>query len=223
AWHPQEMRPPRRVHIPDQQTSRGAAWKVLRLMVVSAGAVVLGAAVAAQGASASAPQSFTERPVAPFANQAPPSEPTGHRPAAGTTSLLVKLNTNLSADQARQLVTDNGGSERATVPAVRVVVVDVPSGELQSIRGRYQKDKRVKSVELDFVRKAAATPSDPLYPTQWNLPRIGCVKIYGSVTPTDTSTLAILDTGLDASHPDLAGKVLSGYSAFAGSDPLTDP
>src|SRR5207244_6869713 len=108
-------------------------------------------------------------------------------------------------------------------PALRVVVVDVSSGQLQSIRGRYQKDKRVKSVELDFVRRAAATPSDPLYPTQWNLPRIGWDQVYGSVTPSGTSTIAILDTGVDASHPDLAGKVLSGYSAFAGSDPLTDP
>jgi len=34
--------------------------------------------------------------------------------------------------------------------------------------------------------------------------------------------LAILDTGIDASHPDLSGLVLPGFSAF-GTDPLTDP
>src|SRR2546430_2784157 len=113
------MYPQRRVQVAaTPQTSRRAAWKLLRLMVVSAGALVLGAAGATQGASATAaPQGFMERPVAPFADQAPPSEPSGHRPSPGTTSLLVKLNTNLSAGEARQLVTDNGGSGRATGPA----------------------------------------------------------------------------------------------------------
>src|SRR6266568_2154634 len=215
----------RRVLYPFQRDgTKRTVWKLLRLGVVIVGALAFGAAAAAQGVAANTiTRSLAQPSLGPSGDSASPSDPSGHRPASGTTSLLVKLNTNLSADQARQLVTDNGGSERATIPALRLVVVDVPSGQLPSIRGRYQKDKRVKSVELDLVRKAAATPSDPLYPTQWNLPKVGWDQVYGSVTPSGTATIAILDTGVDASHPDLAGRVLSGYSAFAGSDPLTDP
>ncbi len=37
-----------------------------------------------------------------------------------------------------------------------------------------------------------------------------------------TSTLAVLDTGVDANAPDLAGRVIGGWS-FDGSDPATDP
>src|SRR2546429_1309535 len=157
------MYPQRRVHVAaTPPTSRRAAWKLLRLMVVSAGALVLGAAGATQGASATAaPQGFMERPVAPFADQAPPSEPSGHRPSPGTTSLLVKLNTNLSAGEARRLVGDNGGSGRAGVPAPRGGGVGVPSGPLQSIPGRYPKNRRGKSGETDFVPKAAAPPPGP--------------------------------------------------------------
>src|SRR2546425_6014979 len=215
----------RRVPYPfPKRATRKVVWRVLRFVVLLAGAGVLGAASASQGASASTVARSVAQPTfGPSGDSASPSEPSGHRPPAGQSSLLVKFNTNFSADQARQLVTDDGGRQRATIPALGVVVVDVPSGQLQSIRGRYQKDKRVKSVELDLVRKAAATPSDPLYPTQWNLPQIGWDHVYSSVTPTATATIAILDTGVDASHPDLAGRVLPGYSAFAGSDPLTDP
>src|SRR5439155_24981509 len=109
---PPAMYSQRRVHVAaTPQTSRRAVWKLLRLMVVSAAALVLGAAGAAQGASATAaPQGFMERSVAPFADQAPPSEPSGHRPSPGTTSPLVKLNTSLSAGEARPLVRDHGRS-----------------------------------------------------------------------------------------------------------------
>ncbi len=36
---------------------------------------------------------------------------------------------------------------------------------------------------------------------QWALPRIGWDQVYGSVSPTGTATVAILDTGVDASTP----------------------
>ena len=207
-----------------RHTTRKALWKLVRVVVFLVGALVLGAAGAAQSVAGSSTAQGVAEPSGGAGNRSsPPTEPGGHRPAPGTTSVLVKLNTSFSADEARQLVAANGGSERATIPALQVVVVDIPSGQLQSVRGRYQKDKRVRSVEVDNTRKAAGTPSDPLYSVQWNLPKIGWDQVYGSVTPSGTATLAILDTGVDASHPDLAGKVLPGYSAFAGSDPLTDP
>src|SRR5438270_3865850 len=207
-----------------RHTTGKALWKLVRVVVFLVGALVLGAAGAAQSVAGSSTAQGVAEPSGGAGNRSsPPTEPGGHRPAPGTTSVLVKLNTSFSADEARQLVAANGGSERATIPALQVVVVDIPSGQLQSVRGRYQKDKRVRSVEVDNTRKAAGTPSDPLYSVQWNLPKIGWDQVYGSVTPSGTVILAILDTGVDASHPDLAGKVLPGYSAFAGSDPLTDP
>src|SRR5437660_3133667 len=216
--HPGDLYPFQR------HSTRKALWKLVRVVVFLGGALVLGAAGAAQSVAGSSTAQGVAEPSGGAGNRSsPPTEPGGHRPAPGTTSVLVKLNTSFSADEARQLVAANGGSERATIPALRVVVVDIPSGQLQSVRGRYQKDKRVRSVEVDNTRKAAGTPSDPLYSMQWNLPKIGWDQVYGSVTPSGTATLAILDTGVDASHPDLAGKLLPGYSAFAGSDPLTDP
>jgi len=136
---------------------------------------------------------------------------------------MIKLVPGVTATQEHDLVAAGGGIERATVPALHLLVVDVPDAQVQPIRARYLKDSRVQSVELDHQRKTATTPSDPLYATQWNLAKVGWEQVYGSVTPTGTATIAILDTGVDASHPDLAGRVLPGYSAFAGSDPATDP
>ena len=46
--------------------------------------------------------------------------------------------------------------------------------------------------------------------------------MHGVVAAAGTSTLAVLDTGVDANAPDLAGRVIGGWS-FDGSDPATDP
>src|SRR4029453_12586064 len=66
-------------------------------------------------------------------------------------------------------------------------------------------------------------PSDPLYQNQWALPRIGWDLVFGNLVPTGAAKVAVLDTGIDALHPDLAGKVLPGTSILDGSDGRTDP
>ena len=50
----------------------------------------------------------------------------------------------------------------------------------------------------------------------WDLP-------FGEITPTGLANVAILDTGIDATHPDLASNVVPGTSILDGSDGLTDP
>src|SRR5437773_1532557 len=90
-------------------------------------------------------------------------------------------------------------------------------------RSALQSDPSGSRVELDTSRSAEATPSDTSYSNQWSLPKIGWDQVYGTVSPAGSATVAILDTGIDASHPDLAGKVLAGTSVLDGSDGRSDP
>ena len=78
-------------------------------------------------------------------------------------------------------------------------------------------------VEADRVRDAGAAPTDSSYADQWSLPQIGWDELYGSAAIAGTATVAILDTGVQANHPDLDGVVLPGWSALPGANPLTDP
>jgi subtilisin family serine protease len=65
------------------------------------------------------------------------------------------------------------------------------------------------------------TPNDPLYAQQWPLSAIGWQHVWRDDPIAGSVTLAILDTGVDATHPDLAGRMVGGTS-FTGSDPGTD-
>src|SRR5439155_1881201 len=129
----------------------------------------------------------------------------------------------LSRQNQQAVVQSGGGSEKAAVPALDVEIVTVPAGQAnQSVAG-YKANRNVKRVEVSATRKAASVPSDPAYGSQWALPKIGWDQVYGSVNPAGSATIAVLDTGVDGSQPDLAGRLVAGWSAFANSNPAADP
>lgn len=93
----------------------------------------------------------------------------------------------------------------------------------------------VGDVELavpDAVVKTTGIPNDPLFPAQWSHRNTGQAESYSGPlvgTPdcdTDTDraweittgssgiTIAIIDTGVDSTHPEFAGRILLGYDFY---------
>ncbi|MCY2951932.1 MAG: S8 family serine peptidase [Planctomycetota bacterium] len=72
-----------------------------------------------------------------------------------------------------------------------------------------------------IVRGGALIPDDPYYPYAWHAPIIGLPDAWGYSTGSKDVIVAILDTGVISSEPDLAGRVLPALNV-TGSGP-TDP
>ena len=138
-------------------------------------------------------------------------------------SIIVKLVAGLSDQAQVDVVASNGGILRSSIPALRLHVIDVPAADLAATLARYQADPRVERAEENKVRLSESVPGDPLYADQWALPRIGWDQVFGTVTPTGIAKVAILDTGVDALHPELAGIVVPGTSILDSSGGTTDP
>ncbi|MBV8084083.1 MAG: S8 family serine peptidase, partial [Chloroflexi bacterium] len=86
---------------------------------------------------------------------------------------------------------------------------------------------RTATATSTATRAATATavtvspPNDPLFSQQWALTQIGWSDVWRTAPISGVATIAVLDTGVDASHPDLAGRVLAGQS-FTGGNAGTD-
>src|SRR5262249_28836085 len=116
-----------------------------------------------------------------------------------------------------------GGVELSSISALRLRVIEVATADLPRIIANYQADPQVVSAEEDKTRGSQAFSADRLYQNQWSLPKMGWNLAFGNVKPTGAAVVAVLDTGVDVQHPDLAANVMSGRSILDGSSGTTDP
>jgi subtilisin family serine protease len=63
----------------------------------------------------------------------------------------------------------------------------------------------------------ADVPNDPSLSTQWNLAAVAAQEAWDVGHGSGSVRVAVIDSGVDATHADLAGKLVPGYDAAAGS------
>jgi len=72
------------------------------------------------------------------------------------------------------------------------------------------------------VLVAAASVDDPLAPDQWGWSRIKADEAYDTGYHGEGVVVALLDTGVEAEHPDLAANIIGGWNFVDGNDNVTD-
>src|SRR5262249_22661351 len=89
---------------------------------------------------------------------------------------------------------------------------------LQALRSR----RDVESAELDRLCPPESIADDPRFKDEWYLNRIDAPEAWDVTTGSGDVTIAILDTGVDGTHPDLAGKTVPGWNFYNENDDTRD-
>lgn len=75
----------------------------------------------------------------------------------------------------------------------------------------------VLHAEPDYLLELAGTPDDPRYAQQWALPMIGAPAAWDVQTGSTAIRVAVLDTGCDYNHPDLAANLWVNSAEIPGN------
>lgn len=130
---------------------------------------------------------------------------------AGAARVAVGIAKGASQDAVARAVERRTGTRPKSLKPIPALVVDLPTGvSLRGIRG-------VRYVEPVVTRHLAYTPTDPLVPKQWYLPFSGFYTPWVTLPSFEPIPVAVIDSGVDAGHPDLAGKILDAKSFVGGS------
>ncbi len=130
-------------------------------------------------------------------------DPAGMLPATVSAAKPVSVVTTALDSDGRPVVTTRTATDR-------------PSAEGLIRAG--QKAPRAVAVELDAPVRALGVPTgtDPYASSQWDLAKIQAPASWQRSTGAGV-TVAVIDSGVDATHPDLAGQVLPGVDLVDGS------
>lgn len=159
---------------------------------------------------------ITFGPLAPALHASPP--------ANGMVHLLVKPKVQMSEAALHALLSSQGAREHGSIPALDVRIVSVPTRAAGKLLRALQSNKDVEYAEPDSVAHAIGTTNDPYFTQgyQWYLSKIEATTAWDTTTGSSSVVVAVLDTGVLASHPDISGKVLVGYNFVSNSTDTTD-
>jgi thermitase len=126
--------------------------------------------------------------------------------------LLVGVGDALDRGQAEELYRSVGAEPIDEIPQIHVHRVRVPPEALERVQQALSRHQQVAFVEKNRLFAPDATPDDPDYPDQWHLPVISAPQVWDLVTGSSDVVIAILDSGVDPTHPDLVGKLVPGFN-----------
>jgi len=137
--------------------------------------------------------------------------------------LMLRFTPGTTAKQQAQVLAEARVTVNHRIAPLGVVVVNVSADRRDAVQAKLRASRFVARIEKDaVVEKLDTTPNDTYWAQQWGLRRIGLPTAWDQTRGAAGVVVAVLDTGVDASQPDLAGAVLPGFNVIANNTDTSD-
>ncbi|MFT9849326.1 S8 family peptidase [Aneurinibacillus sp. REN35] len=135
--------------------------------------------------------------------------------------VTVKFKTPPAPDNLKQTMTHINGWKKAGSGTLYIFKSHTMSTD--ELIAYFNKRQDVRFAEPNYLLLPNATPNDTLYPRyQWNMPAIDMEKAWDITKGKPDVIIAVIDTGVDLTHPEFQGKLVSGYNVLNDSNKAQD-
>lgn len=132
--------------------------------------------------------------------------------------ILVKWAPEVSDPDAGAARAAVAGLTRRRLHRIRWEHLEIdPTLDVPAAVQRLLRQPGVLWAQPNYLRRVTDTPNDPSYASQWNLPRIGAPQAWDLRTAAADVIVAVVDTGIATSHPDLAPNLWVNPGEIAGN------
>jgi len=148
------------------------------------------------------------------------SQPGSRFPLEGSaddSTVIVKYKSSTSISRINKVQDQTKTKTKKEISKIDARELQVSTGEsIGAIVEKLEEYPEVEYAEPNHIASALMSPNDPLYSTQWSLPKMSAPAAW-DLAQGGYGPIAVVDTGVLSTHPDLAGEVISGYD-FVNSD-----
>jgi thermitase len=152
----------------------------------------------------------------------PASSPTpGQTPIFAQGEIIVRLKDGCTPGRVISLT---GGSLKGTrtMGGMNYALISLPSGqEVESALKALENEESIDYGQPNYLYHATLTPNDPEFSgRQYCHQRMSSEKAWDVTTGNGSVIVAIVDTGVDGTHPEFSGRMVDGYD-FVQNRPIT--
>lgn len=142
--------------------------------------------------------------------------------AAESAQKIINFKKGISLEAKKKLLKDYGAELIKFINNGDSAVINLADSPINAGAGLEQLPE-VNYLETDQLAwiTASETPNDPDYSQQWNLPLMDFPYLWQDTT-SSRQIVAVIDTGISNSHPELKNNLLTGYNFYSDNNNSDD-
>ncbi|SDJ24320.1 S8 family peptidase [Alteribacillus bidgolensis] len=122
--------------------------------------------------------------------------------------LLIRFHAETPRQKCAQIHRLANAKVICDIKELGVQVVETAPSQIDKCLQCYANSDEVEYVERDAIVKKQLVPNDPLFSQQWGVMKVVAVRAWNITRGSTKVPIAVLDTGIDATHPDLQAKII---------------
>lgn len=134
--------------------------------------------------------------------------------------ILVMPRAGLPVKDLGDILKEHEGKARK-IGQSDLYIVDVPEYSEEDAAAKLRHHPHLKFAELDHRVSPSMIPNDPEYKYSWHFSKIGAPTAWDSAQGAGI-TIAILDSGVVGTHPDLKDNMIAGWNFYDSNSDTND-